>query len=97
MLTKMLTSIDCTALKDADALINSLTSKKLLRKQGDTPDSEDEYAKAEAETSRGLRPNRKPAKNVGGKRVSESKSKGKGKAVGLFGVNVCLFTYSLNV
>ncbi|KAF9064226.1 hypothetical protein BDP27DRAFT_176384 [Rhodocollybia butyracea] len=66
--------------EDADALINSLTSKKLLQKQGDTPDSEDEYAKAEAETSRGLRPNRKPAKNVGGKRVSESKSKGKGKA-----------------
>ncbi|KAF9066796.1 hypothetical protein BDP27DRAFT_1423553 [Rhodocollybia butyracea] len=73
---------------DADALIDSLTSNKLLQSpdtaSDKASDSEDEYAQAEAETSRGLRPKQKPSKRVGGKRVSEplrSQAKGKAKAV----------------
>jgi hypothetical protein len=68
--------------KDADALINSLTNNKLLIKPKTAPDSDDEYATAQAETSRGLRLKQKPSKMVGGRRVSDPK-KGKGKAVSL--------------
>ncbi|KAF9060394.1 hypothetical protein BDP27DRAFT_1430117 [Rhodocollybia butyracea] len=51
--------------KDADALINSLTTNKLLVKPETIPDSDDEYATAQAEMSRGLRPKQKPSKMVG--------------------------------
>jgi hypothetical protein len=66
--------------ENTDALIDSLTDNSLLKSE-DYFESEDEYAKAEAETSRGIRPKSKPSKRVGGKHVSDPKSKDKGKGV----------------
>lgn len=71
---------------DAEALLQSLTTGQLLRKpQSDGSESDHEYEKAVAETSRGLRPKGKAVKGKAGLKLRERLSaKVKGKTVSFY-------------